>query len=126
MVSTAPWLVGHDHDGNRDVGCEIMKMTPIVRALLIGLAAAVAAVPQAFDTVPDWLQIALAAVGATLAGAGIIPPQVPVRTVVDDPATPDELRKGRTWGRHAGYGIIEVLIVVLLVLAILILVSWLL
>lgn len=61
-----------------------MKLQPLVRVLLIGVAAAVAAVPQAIEVVPDWLKVTLAGLGAIFAGLGIVPPQVPTRTVVTE------------------------------------------
>jgi len=83
-----------------------MQLHPAVRLILTALAAGLGAAAATIDN--ETIRI-VAAIGVpVLAAIGIIPPQVPTRTVVDK-------------RREDGYGAIEALVVVFLALVILIL-----
>jgi predicted cation transporter len=86
-----------------------MKLQPYVRVLLIVIAAAVAGLTAIQDQLPEWVQGVIVGLSAVLAGAGVIPPQVPTSTVVNR-------RDG-----EAGYSVIEMLFaLILLIVAIIV------
>jgi hypothetical protein len=58
-----------------------MHLQPIVRVLLTALAAGLGAAATQIDN--ETVQILAAIVVPTIAAVGIVPPQVPTRTVID-------------------------------------------
>lgn len=84
-----------------------MQLQPVVRVVLTAIAASIAAVTATMDGQPEWLQAVLAAGAAALAAVGIIPPQVPTKTVVS--------RK-----RQDGYSIVELLFALILLLVLIV------
>lgn len=62
----------------------MLKLTPIVRTLLTGLAAAIGVIAAVADTLPIWAQAIIVGASVILAGVGIIPPHVATATVATD------------------------------------------
>ncbi len=77
-----------------------MTLQPIVRVILTALAAGIGAAATQIDN--ETLRVVAAILVPTLAASGIVPPQVPTKTVVDR-------------DREAGYGIVEAILIVFLV-----------
>jgi hypothetical protein len=96
-----------------------VNLSPTARWLLTGLAAGIGAFGAILPTlsdVPTWVGVAVAVTGATLAGLGIVPPAVggTQQGVVNPSLTEPPRIDG-----EAGYGLIEALVVIFLVLVIL-------
>lgn len=66
----------------------MLKLTPLVRVLLTGLAAGISVIAATQDSLPLWAQALLVAFSTVMAGLGIVPPTVPTRTAVDTERQP--------------------------------------
>jgi hypothetical protein len=96
-----------------------VNLSPTARWLLTGLAAGVSAFGALIPTlsgVPTWVGVLVAVLGATFAGLGIVAPSVggTQQGVVNPSLTEPPRIDG-----EAGYGVIDLLVIVLLVLVIL-------
>lgn len=85
-----------------------MTLQPIVRVVLTALAAGIGAAATQIDN--ETLRIVAAVLVPTLAALGIIPPQIPTKTVVVPPPVDS--------ADERGYGAVEVLLIAFLVVVI--------
>lgn len=92
-----------------------MQLQPVVRLLLIGLAAALSVIAAVQDALPLIVQALLVGVSTVLAGLGITPPQVPTRTVVHTEGRPVNVvdENGQASGRVVAALALVVLILLL-------------
>lgn len=79
------------------------NLQPSVRLLLTALAAGIGAFTATLDGQPEWVQALLAGVSVFLAGVGVIPPQLGAHTTVT--------KRGQD-----GYGLVDVLVALILLL----------
>lgn len=71
----------------------MVKLTPIVRLLLVSLAAGISVTVSVVD-IPDYLQGLIIGINVFFAGLGVIPPQVPAITTVRNDGNDIVARQG--------------------------------